>query len=328
MQPGEFGYIEWIREQQRRAAGSMLPAAAAWVQVGPGDDCAVVRSPDGTDEWVLTTDMLLQGTHFDLATCTADAVGQKLLAVSVSDVAAMGGIPMFALTSVGFAHAPDDALKEQLYRGLERAAAVHGVMLVGGDVTAFAAARADAPLVLSLSLIGRMDGVQPVLRSGAQPGDLLYVTGTLGGSLLSGRHLSFTPRVAQGRWLATRGLAAAMLDVSDGLAGDVAHIAEMSHVGVILEAARIPVSAAAHNASATDGRPAVLHALTDGEDFELAFAVRPDRADELERDWPFAPDVPISQVGRMTADVAQRALQLEDGTLGPWPDASFDHLRG
>ncbi|MGE0431206.1 MAG: thiamine-phosphate kinase [Planctomycetota bacterium] len=311
MQPGEFGYINWIRDQQRRAA------AAEGVRVGPGDDCAVVRGPDNQTDWLLTTDMMLEGSHFDLATAPPDAVGYKLLAVSVSDIAAMGGVPMFALTSVGFPHAPDEALREGLYRGLERAAAAFGVSLVGGDVTAFRSA--TAPLVLSLALTGRMDdGVAPVLRSGAKPGQLVYVTGALGGSLASGRHLSFVPRVAEGRWLAARGLATSMLDISDGLAGDVAHICEESGVGVVITASRLPV----HNG-------VTLHqALTDGEDFELLFTVDPARADELERSWPFGPAVGLSRIGHITDTPADRWLEQADGTREPLPvGAAFDHLR-
>src|SRR5262245_6308891 len=174
----EFDFIRWLRERTPAQAG---------VTVGPGDDCAVVSDSAGRP-WLVTTDMLMDGVHFKLAEAGARRVGRKAMAVNLSDIAAMGGRPRWAVASLALPQGNGGALAEGLYLGLREAADAFGVALVGGDTNAW-----TGPLVISVTLIGEAGPQGPILRRGAKPGDWLIATGPFGGSI-AGRHLDFTPR--------------------------------------------------------------------------------------------------------------------------------------
>src|SRR5262245_59104806 len=215
--------------------------------------------------------MLLENTHFILKTAGPRRVGRKALAVNLSDIAAMGGRPVAAVVSVGLPRAKDSEvqnLAEELYLGMRDIADDFDTAIVGGDTNSW-----DGGLVVSVALLGDAGPQGPILRSGAKPGDWLLVTGPLGGSIL-GKHLDFTPRVREALELQAHARIHAMLDISDGLAADVSHICEESGCGAVLIAERIPISAAANQMP--DNQRPIDHALGDGEDFELAFAVAPD----------------------------------------------------
>jgi thiamine-monophosphate kinase len=334
MDTGEFGYIRWIRDQQRTAAtGLPLLAGGARVTVGPGDDCAVLDLPgaEASGPLLITTDMLLEGAHFERPAATPEQIGYKLAAVSYSDIAAMGGLPLVVVAAVGFDPAPDEELKAGLIAGINRAGEAVGAQLIGGDVTAW---RTPPPpvsggrLALSLTAIGTMAGLRPVLRSGARPGDVIVVTGELGGSLL-GRHLTPVPRVAVGRFLAERGGTTAMIDVSDGIASDLGHIASESGVSVQIEAGLVPISPAARQAAARDGRPALDHALSDGEDFELLATISPAAAADLP---PVAPDgTRLTRIGMVNAPTPAAPagsirLRQPDGRSHSLTRGGWDHL--
>ncbi len=288
----EFEYIHWLRQRTDPDPR---------VLVGPGDDCAVLR----TVRWPLlvTTDMLLEGTHFRLAEDGARRIGRKLLAVNLSDMAAMAGKPLAAVASVGLPRDGPAHLAEELSQGLRHLANEFNTAIIGGDTNSW-----TGGLVMSLTLIGQIQAPGPVLRSGARPGDWLLVTGPLGGSIL-GKHLDFTPRVAEALQLRRRTLLHAMIDISDGLAGDLKHICAESGCGAILHAGDIPISAAAFDLARNDTRTPLEHALTDGEDFELLIALAPDDAARLLQTQPI-PGMTLSHVGECTQD---EGVFLEEG---------------
>ena len=282
MQLGQLGELRLI---ERIAQG--LPGRPD-VAVGAGDDCAVV-SLSGAEDLVLTTDPVVEGVHFEAGTVGED-IGRKALGRVLSDLAAMGSEPRWVLVDVVAPQATRLEVVDGIYRGLNDLARRFNVAVVGGDV-----ARGSV-LELHVFGVGAVPQGRAVLRSGGNVGDLVFVTGTLGGSLL-GRHLQVEPRVQEGLFL--RDWASAMIDVSDGLVGDLRHLAEMSSVGVNLDLAQIPVSAAAEQMAA-DGTSDIEHALYDGEDFELLFTLPPERENEFMANWAF--DLPCSKVGVLTAE--------------------------
>ena len=243
---GERKLIDSIR----RWLGSSSPPAP----FGIGDDCAVLPKPEGS--LLLTVDPVVYGRHFD-DSIPPRAVGAKLLKRNLSDLAAMGGSPTAAVVALALDPRVRVAWLEGFHRGLAACAKRFHVPIVGGDV-----AQADGTLVASLTLLGRAAGPRILTRTGARVGDWIYVTGALGGSRASGHHHSFAPRLAEGAWLARRREVRSMMDLSDGLAKDLAALAPPSSEPSILASA-IPRSRGASLAGA----------LGDGEDFELLFAV-------------------------------------------------------
>jgi thiamine-monophosphate kinase len=303
---GEFGLIDWIRH--RAASHPRLP-------VGIGDDTAVLRFPQPAD-CLVTVDMLMEGVHFTFPPATPAQVGRKALAVNLSDIAAMGGRPLAAVVSVALPRQTAWDLGCELHRGLQALADEFGVALAGGDTNTW-----DGPLVISVTVLGETLGAGPVLRSGAQVGDWIVATGSFGGSL-AGKHLDFTPRVAEAAVLQQRVPLHAMIDVSDGLSADLYHILEESRVGAVLFAEAIPISEAARSAAAVDGRTPLEHAFEDGEDFELLFTLAPEAGRELLEHPPFA--APLSRIGTITAG---SGCQLEDaaGNRTALPPRGWQH---
>src|SRR5262245_15099086 len=266
----EFAYIDWLRRR--------IPTDRR-VLIGPGDDTAAVRFTPGAPVLV-TTDMLLEGSCFLLADAGPRRVGRKSMAVNLSDIAAMAGRPVAAVVSVGLPPHGGRSLAEELYVGLREVADEFATALVGGDTNSW-----DGPLAISVTLLGEPTGRGPVRRSGARPGDWLLATGPFGGSI-RGKHLDFTPRVREALELHAAAPLHAMIDVSDGLAADVAHLCAESGCGAVLRAASLPVADAARRMN--DGRPPLEHALGDGEDFELVFAADPADARRLLETQPVA----------------------------------------
>src|SRR5437868_13909767 len=254
---GEFAFIDWLR-------GRTPPAPR--VRIGPGDDTAAVSFPAGRD-CLVTTDMLLEGSCFRLAEAGPRRVGRKAMAVNLSDIAAMAGRPVAAVAGVGLPRRGGRALAEELYLGLREMADAFDTAVVGGDTNSW-----DGPLVIAVTLLGEATGRGPVTRGGARPGDWLLATGPFGGSIL-GKHLDFTPRVREALRLHEAADLHALIDVSDGLAADVAKLCVESRCGAVLRAESIPIDPAV--ARMTDDLTPLQHALGDGEDFELVFAVVP-----------------------------------------------------
>lgn len=302
-----LGEVEVIRRLAR------LVGRSDEVIVGIGDDVAVTRLEGLRDDLLLTSDAVIEGTHF-LPSARPEQVGHKAIGRVLSDFAAMGGEPLWAL--VDLVAPPSTAWKrlEKIYRGAAKLGAKYGLVIVGGDTS-------QGPrLELHVFGVGRVPRGAAILRSGARAGDVIYVTGVLGGSL-RGKHLTFEPRVEEGLWLRESQWAHAMIDISDGLARDLGHIAEESGVGAELDAERIPVS---REARSFRDDP-LKHALFDGEDFELLFSVSPEKQKAFESSWRETFHLPCTAIGRM---VRRKGLWLrEGGRVRRLPAGGFEHFR-
>ncbi len=294
----EFDLIHALRKQHTLRTPSVIR--------GIGDDAAVITSKAG--QWtVLTTDLLTEGIHFDLRTATMADIGFRAAAANLSDIAAMGGTPQYLLAAVAIPRTGSSRHVHQLYRGMMAACRPHRVRLIGGDTSA-----SCGGWFISLTLIGMVLPHTALFRSGAQIGDRLYVTGTIGDALaglrllnepparvkrhpratalsakhrrfLIERHLRPTARVAVGQWLNTQGFATSAIDISDGLSGDLRHICEESHVGVEVNLGALPLSPACRAYAASRTLDPIDLALTGGEDYELLFTVSPHQRRRLER---------------------------------------------
>ena len=266
------------------------------VVAGPGDDCALVDLGIPDRLVVLKTDAVVEGTHFTPDT-DPERVGHKALARVLSDFAAAAATPTAALVTLALPPDHDVARVEALYRGLRRLADRWQVAIVGGETTT-----CPERILVSGAAVGTVARDRTVRRRGARPGDALFVSGELGGSL-EGRHLDFEPRLAEARWLADHFAVHAMIDRSDGLAGDLRHVLAASGVGAELLQESLPVSRAAKlRARRGDGaKTPLLAALSDGEDFELLFAVASGDAVPLLDGWRARfPDTRLTCIGRFT----------------------------
>jgi thiamine-monophosphate kinase len=265
------------------------------VVVGPGDDCAVldVGLPDRL--LLFKTDAVVESIHFKPGT-PREKIGHKALARCLSDIAAMAGTPSAALVTIALPRTFEPGYPEAIYAGINDLARQHGVAIVGGETTTN-----PAGTLISIALLGFVQRGKAILRSGAEPGDAIFVTGELGGSL-AGKHLEFEPRLAEARWLAQHFQVHAMLDVSDGLAGDLRHILAASRVGAELNAPSIPISREARRAAkiGSAAKPPLLAALTDGEDFELLFTIGSRDAVPLLDNWrKHFPNLPLTCIGKI-----------------------------
>ena len=266
-----------------------LPADGS-VHTGPGDDCAVLKFGDQT--LLFKTDAIVEGIHFERDT-PPEKIGRKALARALSDIAAMAGTPTHALVTLGRCEDHDPEHLMQIYDGLKSLALQHSVNIVGGEITTL------PRLTLSISLIGTVE--QPVLRSGSQTGDAIFVSGELGGSLAE-HHLTFQPRLPEARWLVSNFDVHAMIDLSDGIATDLRHLLN-EHTGAELRSPAVPISRAAKLAAKENpsSKTALLAALTDGEDYELLFTVSPQTAVAVLDGWKAQfPDTPLHCIGKIT----------------------------
>ena len=268
--PGEFGLIEWIRQNERPVTG------VGWTQLGIGDDCAILGVRASTDV-LITTDMLMDGRHFRLDLDGAEAVGYKAMGVNLSDIAAMAGIPRAAVVAVALPRGMAVQVAQGLHSGMSTLANQFDVQVVGGDTNAW-----EGPLVIAITLLGETTARGAVRRSGARVGDAILVTGPLGGSLFAGRHLRPAPKIAEAIALNESASIHAMIDLSDGLSSDLSHILDESGgLGAILDAESIPIHIDAREMSLRDGVLPLDHALNDGEDFELCLTLSSSDADRL-----------------------------------------------
>lgn len=275
------------------------------VLAGPGDDCAVLDLGVPGRVLLFKADAVVEGVHF-LADTPPEKVGRKALGRVLSDLAAMGGTPVAVLVTLALPRDFDPKWPQAVYAGLRALADRHGTALAGGETTTSPAPHAW----LSVAALGTAPAGRRLGRGGAKPGDAVFVTGELGGSIL-GHHLDFEPRLAEGRWLAEHFAVSAMLDVSDGLAGDLRHLLDASRVGAELLRDAIPIRRAAKvRAREVSGAPSALEAaLHDGEDFELLFTLPAAGAVPLHDGWKRAfPGVRLSCLGRITEKPGLRLL--------------------
>jgi thiamine-monophosphate kinase len=295
------GVLEGMNE--RELIARLLPSLPMneSVVVAAGDDCAVLEA--GAPEYLLfKTDAVVQGIHFTNDTAP-ESIGRKALARCLSDIAAMAGRPTAALVTLALPPKFDVTDVERIYAGMNRLAKAHNIAIVGGETTT-----SPQGILISVALLGTVDKKRCLLRSGAKPGDAIFVTGKLGGSL-QGKHLDFEPRLREARWLAANFSIHAMIDLSDGLASDLRHLLKASGVGAELLASAIPISREAKSAARAESsaKPPLLAALTDGEDFELLFTVASRDAVPLVDAWKKEfPDLPLSCIGKTTAEEGLR----------------------
>lgn len=321
----EFDFIKKIREQaeQRGASSGLLR--------GIGDDAAVLKSFAGTDV-VVSTDLLVEGIDFRRGTTQPNQLGHKALAVSLSDIAAMGARPRWALLSIGV---PPDVWDSQFidsfYDGFFQVADRFGVKLIGGDIS-----RTPEKIVINSIAVGECLSEREVLRGGASPGDQIYVTGFLGDAAaglrliergahlhvdnstqsdsnsidhLLLRHLQPEPRVGWGLLLGERQLATAMIDISDGLSSDLNHLCDESKVGALVDASTIPIDKVVTEICGRRALDPLMLALHGGEDFELLFAINPDNVSNLPKR---VDGIPITRIGEIKE--AAEGVRISEGS--------------
>ena len=291
------------------------------LEVGPGDDAAVLRPP-ALRRTVVTVDMLMEGVDFRLAAdCPPTAVGHKALAVSLSDIAAMGARPEAAFVAVALPRHGGDTVGRGVLDGILSLAKRHGVALAGGDTNAW-----DGPLVVSTTVVGSVSPGRAWRRDGARPGDLLVVSGGFGGSLL-GRHLAVSPRCREAQAIAEAFDVHAAIDVSDGLSLDISRLMSASGTGATIDLAAIPIHPDAERMSLSDGdgRTPLDHALSDGEDFELVLALPPAEARRLVARAGRAPvETPFTIIGEVVAG-AGLAARAPDGSIHELAPRGYIH---
>jgi len=321
---GEFGLIERIRQKTPSGRG---------VRIGIGDDAAWIINRKGSS--LVTADLLIEGVHFDLRWTSLYDLGHKALAVNLSDIAAMGGVPAFVVLSLGLPADFDSTQVDAFYRGFRALAMRTGVALVGGDTNA------ALRLIVSVCVIGHAP-YPPLRRSGARAGDDIYVSGTLGDAALGlkllqsggrmpkkysvaqliARHHRPEPRVALGLLLARNRLATAMIDVSDGLLQDLGHVCQASGVGATISEARLPLSSA-YRAIVEKGQTHT--ALTGGEDYELLFCSRPRDRTRIER-LSERTSVAITRIGACAGQAKGIAVIGKSGRVVPVRVRGHDHF--
>ena len=292
--PTESDFLAWVKQQQQATSRVLLPA---------GDDLAILRWPSD-DLLLVGIDQVLDGIHFDASIHPPRAIGRKAVNRNLSDCAAMGCLPAAAVVSFALPGGVGLDYATELYQGLRDAADPFDCPIVGGDTGSW-----NGKLAVSVSIIGRADGVKPITRTGARAGDGIYVTGPLGGSIL-GRHMIFLPRIREGRQLASSGVVTAMIDLSDGLSRDLPRICSSA----IVEETGLPIHDDAKVAATESGighRSALAHALHDGEDYELLFSAS-------------APPPVGTRIGTVTAQ-GGIALRRRDGTVEPVVSQGWEH---
>jgi thiamine-monophosphate kinase len=321
---GEFGLIATIKEMAAQGEG---------VIKGIGDDVAVIK-PSPNKVSLVTTDLLLEGVHFRLDLTDPYRLGRKAVAVNLSDIASCGGVPQAMLVSLAVSPDAELAFVQALYKGMLEQAQEFEVSLIGGDTSQ------GERLLISVTLMGEAEEKKVVYRNGARRGDLIFVTGQLGDSALGlkmlkkgvkegyliERHLVPTPRVREGQEIARRGLATAMIDISDGLVADLGHIVEASNVGAEVRLSQLPLSKEYWQTIEQYQSDCYRLALTGGEDYELLFTSPPTKGQAVAK---LAQElgIPITSIGKIVDAVQGVTIYREDGKEYPVAHKGHDHFK-
>ncbi len=303
----EFEWIEWISKKAGKPP-------QGWI--GIGDDAAVFPRPRRNS--AIATDVIVEGVDFDHLVKPQDA-GHKALAINLSDMAAMGTKPTAFLMTLGVNDAWNGKRLKSFLSGVFQLARKHKITCVGGDMTS------ARQFFCSITVWGEMAGRRPISRSGARPDDLIMTTGTFGGSILK-KHYAFTPRTAESIWLSRHFPPSAMIDVSDGLMQDLKHILKDSRCGARIELDAIPVSKDSRVKHKTKAG-ALNGALSDGEDFELLFTVRPQMLPRLAARWKKSfPKTPLASIGRITPGASRVSFFQKGKQIQFKPKPGFRHF--
>ncbi|NWG12588.1 MAG: thiamine-phosphate kinase [Acidobacteria bacterium] len=327
----------FTEDQIIRLLASRFATADALIEMGIGDDAAVFRSAGVRQRWVVTTDMLVENVDFRRDWVRADEIGHKSLAANLSDLAAMGALPRFCTVALALPPGIEKNWVMSFFRGLAALGRRHDTAVVGGDLSA-----SPSGILICITALGAATKRGILYRSGGMPGDLLCVTGTLG-KAAAGLKLLFAgtrrsrkrweslalaalrtpePRCAAGIWLARSGLVRCMMDLSDGLSADVPRLCRASGTGAEIYAWCLPV----FRECAERGWDPYSLALHGGEDFELLFAVRPQKLEVLKQRYPRGLP-PLTVVGALTERGGVRIVKTPGSRPEPLPLEGFDHFR-
>lgn len=327
---GEFGFIDKLRESLK----SKNPA----VKLGIGDDAAIFK-PTAGHELIFTTDMLVEGRHFDFKFITPWQLGAKTMAVNISDCAAMGARPTVAVVSLGVPKDYPVADLESFYDGMKSWGESFGAQIVGGDTVG------SDKFVVNIAMIGEVEAGRALTRGGAKVGDALFVTGTLGdssaglhslqhpsaktqeiASLLVKRHLTPLPRFTVGRELSSKRLATSAIDISDGLSSEVHHLCEGSGLGAEVHEEALPLSPSLLQYCEAKSLDPLDFALGGGEDYELLFTVPLNRIAEALQKLPAETGVAVKSIGRMVPKAKGVSFITRKGQKIPLIAKGFDHF--
>ena len=332
---GEFGLIRQLKQQ--------WPSSSPWIIKGIGDDAAILKARQG-QQFLISTDVSIEGIHFDLAYHTPKDVGWRAGAANLSDIAAMGGTPLYLLVSMAVpVRVPPQHIRE-LYRGIQAACRPCNVELIGGDTSS-----SPSQIFLSLTIVGSVRANRALTRNKAEIGDRIYVTGTIGDAnaglrilqthstkgrgfrpsavekFLIRRHLRPAPRIHVGQLLVDRKLAHAAIDLSDGLSSDVGHVCEESRVGAEIHGKALPLSSQLRALAQRHKTDPMKIALQGGEDYELLFTAPPKHHQKVLR-VSEQTRVPITCIGEIKPKKFGRQLELPDGRKQKLPNESFHHF--
>ena len=324
---GEFGLIEKLRRKIGKRSDR--------IKLGPGDDCAVVTAPD--HNMLITADTLIEDVHFELHYISPEMLGKKSIVVNLSDIAAMGGTPLYILISLGVPISTKVEFVEKLYLGFESMAKKYNCNIIGGDIS-----KSINGLIISITVIGEVKENVLIRRAGARIRDKIFVTGNLGNSAagleilkkstpvkknkMIEKHLSPKPRLQEGQILAQKIGVSAMIDLSDGLASDLKRICEESKCGARIYLDKIPLSYALRKFKKSINKNILDYALFGGEDYELLFTIKQKKFPQLQKQWKKM-KTPITNIGEILNKKHGIILVSPDGKEKPLSQTGYDHFK-